>query len=493
MADVTINDLTSKASPVDGDQLEIDDGIGGSFKTTKAQLLNTIQGQVDANTAHRNGSVTDHSDVTSAGSGQIITGAERTKLNGIEAGAEVNQTNAEIKVQYEANANTNAFTDSEQTKLGNLDANAQLPTGGTAGQILTKDSGTNYDSSWQDAPSGGGSGTYNQSSKDGSVISVNRATLEFRDSGDATVTVTDDAGGDRTIIEVNATAGGGGGGVGAGTPFVVGDLLQVESAAGDGTIQTTGVAVTDLLPLSGGEMTGNISLGGTSRITASTQALTIQSLATQNILLQSAGQIDLSATANMSFLSGGVMQFNAFSGDLLLSAAGSIDVANNRIIRVDAGTDPTDGVNKTQLDAKIGAVEEDTAPALAAYLDIKSNGLQQSLTAAAGVAFAVGEVGLIDVTGVIKANASAAATASGKLVVALESVSAGSVGLFGLMGTVADSAPFIVGAPLYLGTTDGTMTETAPTGSGEIVRVIGHSEGIGFAFFNPDQTWIELA
>lgn len=30
-----------------------------------------------------------------------------------------------------------------------------VPTGGTAGQILTKDSGTDFDTSWQDAPSGG--------------------------------------------------------------------------------------------------------------------------------------------------------------------------------------------------------------------------------------------------------------------------------------------------------------------------------------------------
>ena len=42
------------------------------------------------------GSVTTHSDVTDAGSGAIITGTERTKLNGIEAGATADQTGAEI-------------------------------------------------------------------------------------------------------------------------------------------------------------------------------------------------------------------------------------------------------------------------------------------------------------------------------------------------------------------------------------------------------------
>jgi len=70
-------------------------------------------------------SVTELNDVTDAGSGEIITGTERTKLSGIEAGAQVNQTDAEIKTQYENNADTNAFTDAEKTKLGNVNVNAE--------------------------------------------------------------------------------------------------------------------------------------------------------------------------------------------------------------------------------------------------------------------------------------------------------------------------------------------------------------------------------
>jgi len=62
-----------------------------------ASTLN-VSSAVNSNTANyvpwtgvqAKGSVTDLSDVTSAGSGAIITDAERTKLTGIEAGAEVN-------------------------------------------------------------------------------------------------------------------------------------------------------------------------------------------------------------------------------------------------------------------------------------------------------------------------------------------------------------------------------------------------------------------
>ena len=71
------------------------------------------------------GLVTTHSDVTSAGSGIIISGAERTKLNGIEALATADQTGAEIKVAYEAEADTNAFDDAAVSKLSGIEASAK--------------------------------------------------------------------------------------------------------------------------------------------------------------------------------------------------------------------------------------------------------------------------------------------------------------------------------------------------------------------------------
>ena len=70
------------------------------------------------------GSVTSHSDVSDAGSGAIITVAERSKLSGIESGATADQTGAEIKAAYEAEANTNAFTDAEQSKLAGIESGA---------------------------------------------------------------------------------------------------------------------------------------------------------------------------------------------------------------------------------------------------------------------------------------------------------------------------------------------------------------------------------
>jgi len=58
------------------------------------------------------------------------------KLSGIEEGATADQTNAEIKTAYEANSDTNAFTDAEKTKLQNLDLSKLqgIETGATADQ-----------------------------------------------------------------------------------------------------------------------------------------------------------------------------------------------------------------------------------------------------------------------------------------------------------------------------------------------------------------------
>ena len=61
------------------------------------------------------------------------------KLDGIETGATADQTGAEIKTAYEGEADTNAFTDAEQTKLSGIEAGATVnaATGGTSGGIGT--------------------------------------------------------------------------------------------------------------------------------------------------------------------------------------------------------------------------------------------------------------------------------------------------------------------------------------------------------------------
>ena len=62
---------------------------------------------------------------TSSASGSM-SAADKAKLDGIETGATADQTNAEIKTAYEANSNTNAYTDAEKTKLSGIAAGAEV-------------------------------------------------------------------------------------------------------------------------------------------------------------------------------------------------------------------------------------------------------------------------------------------------------------------------------------------------------------------------------
>lgn len=54
----------------------------------------------------------------------LMSVADKSKLDGIEAGATADQTGAEIKSAYEAEADTNAFTDAEKTKLAGVESGA---------------------------------------------------------------------------------------------------------------------------------------------------------------------------------------------------------------------------------------------------------------------------------------------------------------------------------------------------------------------------------
>ena len=49
-----------------------------------------------------------------------------SKLDGIESGATADQTAAEIKTAYESNADTNAFTDADESKLDGIEASADV-------------------------------------------------------------------------------------------------------------------------------------------------------------------------------------------------------------------------------------------------------------------------------------------------------------------------------------------------------------------------------
>jgi len=101
---------------------------------------------------------------------------------------------------------------------------------------------------------------------------------------------------------------------------------------------------------------------------------------------------------------------------------------------------------------------------------------------------ALAQVHYWDGTGWVLANASAAATASGLL--CLGTAAAGDALVNGIMQFGA--APGNAGDVLYLDTTNGLLTATAPTGSGNIVRVCGYNLGGNRVYFDPSKDWLEI-
>jgi len=127
---------------------EVDVTVGGVLKTLgthynisgstvtftsgniPASGTNNIKFQRDTNISTKkvdfqDGSVLTETDLDTNSDQVLFAQQEITdKLGGIEEGATADQTNAEIKTAYEANSDTNAFTDALQSKLNAIEASA---------------------------------------------------------------------------------------------------------------------------------------------------------------------------------------------------------------------------------------------------------------------------------------------------------------------------------------------------------------------------------
>ena len=90
------------------------------------------------------------------------------------------------------------------------------------------------------------------------------------------------------------------------------------------------------------------------------------------------------------------------------------------------------------------------------------------------------------------ADADAASTSDGLLGVTLATAPSGGILLRGMV--TLDHDPGAVGDVLYVSTTAGDATATAPSGNGDIVRIIGYclDASNGQIWFNPDSTFVEV-
>jgi len=81
----------------------------------------------------------------------------------------------------------------------------------------------------------------------------------------------------------------------------------------------------------------------------------------------------------------------------------------------------------------------------------------------------------------------------GLLGIAMAAISANNTGKVSILGRVYNAGwSWTTGATLYVSCTTGGITETAPSGSGDQVRKIGHALSATTIIFNPDVTILEI-
>jgi len=89
-------------------------------------------------------------------------------------------------------------------------------------------------------------------------------------------------------------------------------------------------------------------------------------------------------------------------------------------------------------------------------------------------------------------DADAAATSAGLLAMCTATIAENATGVFMLSGLYTTSG-LSAGATYYISGTPGAITSTAPSGTGNVVRVVGYALSSTLLWLNPDPTYIELA
>lgn len=92
-----------------------------------------------------------------------------------------------------------------------------------------------------------------------------------------------------------------------------------------------------------------------------------------------------------------------------------------------------------------------------------------------------------------KTDADAEATTKGMIGLALATIAADATGKFLLIGYARDDTwAWTIGGLIYVSLTAGALTQTAPSATGDIVRIVGYATHADRMRFCPDDTYIEI-
>ena len=154
----------------------------------------------------------------------------------------------------------------------------------------------------------------------------------------------------------------------------------------------------------------------------------------------------------------------------------------------DALQDGTTGINTSEI--QIAGVaksffNDNASPVLAGNLDLSTYGVvigSQTVSTDA----ATGDIVRFDGSSWTAADASASTSADGFIGLKTASDTVLVKGSYTTSGLVA-------GNTYYLSTVAGETTDTAPSSSGEIVRILGYALSTTRIYFDPDKSYIEVS
>ena len=61
------------------------------------------------------------------------------------------------------------------------------------------------------------------------------------------------------------------------------------------------------------------------------------------------------------------------------------------------------------------------------------------------------------------------------------------------IATINPTGSEVIGQRVFIAENEGGFTTTAPSTTGDIVRVVGYTVASGRIYFDPDKTWVEIA
>jgi hypothetical protein len=188
------------------------------------------------------------------------------------------------------------------------------------------------------------------------------------------------------------------------------------------------------------------------------------------------GSIEIAATGG----GGGVSSLETLTGALTLVGAGTVTVTDDGTSEITiTGSGGGGSTTGEKLDFSVrSAPFSSPGDHEGTVLKIGSLGLN------------VGTVYMWDGTDWGNANAGATATSTGLMGIAIATGAAPGVLSVGFMQL--SSPPGVAGDNLYLDTTTGSLTATAPGTPGDVVRVMGYNIDGSLIYFNPSGDWLEI-